>query len=143
MARLLLLPGFCKSCPGLLSVPSPNLRPKILLINLLLPWVNIKPNQRRECFGANSNLQQAVDSWQREQEASGCSRIQWGLDLKDASLVLIAHCPLSDGTSPLAPAVQSLMLHPGVNMCLKNHSGDQIFFISAAATIRPFWPNFK
>ena len=55
-------------------------------------------------------------------------------DLKNASLVLIAHRP--DVTSPLAPAVQSLMLHPGVNICPKNHSGDQIFFISAAATIR-------
>ena len=62
-------------------------------------------------------------------------------DLKDASLVLIAHW--TDGISPLDPAVQSLMLHPGVNMFLKNHSGDQIFFMSAAATIRPFWPNFK
>ena len=38
-------------------------------------------------------------------------------DLKNASLVLIAHRP--DGTSPLAPAVQSLMLHPGVNICPK------------------------
>ena len=64
-----------------------------------------------------------------------------GENLKDASLVLITHCP--DGTYPLAPAVQSLMLHPGVNICPKNHSGEQVFFISAAATIRPFWPNFK
>ena len=61
-------------------------------------------------------------------------------DLKDASLVLIAQCP--DGTSPLAPAAQSLMLRPRVNICPKNHSGDHIFFISTAATIKPFWPNF-
>ena len=38
-------------------------------------------------------------------------------DLKDASLVLIAQCP--DGTSPLAPAAQSLMLRPRVNICPK------------------------
>ena len=62
-------------------------------------------------------------------------------DLKDASLLLIAPCP--DGTLPLAPAIQSLLLHPGVNICPKNHYGNQIFFISAAATIRSFWPNFK
>ena len=32
---------------------------------------------------------------------------------------VLCYCP--DDTSPLAPAVQSLMLHPGVNICHINH----------------------